>query len=239
MKFILYIILVFYFCSCGQTTNNDKIEFYNNNQDQFTFLVFDRLKVDTFMSRYKPLQFSNKLIKKDLITLAKVNFENDTTIKLPSFLKNSENPDTSDFKLAINVINATYNQNGEEYFDGSLNYLFFNNCLPEAFKNKWSQTISGDFKFNSTFFAILRDKSEIIDKMIYGDIGHWDKELKQIFTEHIFNEITPDRAKKIKKIILTDKSFADIRFKVDKDNFLYFLDKTINNEWRLILTDWN
>ena len=215
------------------------MEFYDINQDQFTFLVFDKSKVDTFISQYEPFNYSNTLIQQNILSLTKINFENSTAKDYSSFAKNSKLLDSSDYNLAMNVINATYDKNGEEYFHGSLDYLFFYKCLPEGFQNKWIQTISGDFRFNATFFALLRDKSEIIDKMIYGEIGHWDDKLKPIFGEHIFNEITSDQAKQIKQLILNDKSFDDSRFRMDRDTFIYFLDKTINNEWRLLLTDWN
>lgn len=217
----------------------NEIEFYDNNQDQFTFLVFDKSKVDTFMSKYEPLKFSNPVIKQELIKLTELIFDNKTKTNFRSFINNSKTPDTSDFNLAMNVIKATYDKDGEKYFHGSISYSFFYNCLPESFQDKWTQTTLGDFRFNSTFFSILRDKSEIIDKMIYGEIGYWDDKLKTIFGEHIFNEITSDQAKRIKLIILNDKSFDDNRFRTDRDNFIYFLDKTINNEWRLLLTDWN
>lgn len=147
--------------------------------------------------------------------------------------------DFSDFNLAMKVIKATYIKNGEEYFHGSLSYLFFNKNLPEGFQNKWTQTISGDFRFNGTFFAILKSKSKIIDKMIYGEISNRDNKLIPIFGEHIFNEITQGQAEQIKQIILNDKCFDDYRFRTDRNNFIYFLEKIIKNEWRLLLTDWN
>jgi hypothetical protein len=226
--------------SCGQSTmKTNEIEFYDNNQDQFTFLVFDKSKVDTFMSKYEPLKYSNPTIKQSLIKLTEVQFYDNTKTNFPSFINNSKTPDTSDFNLAMNVIKATYDKDGEKYFHGSLSYLFFYNCLPDRLQDKWTQTTLGDFRFNATFFSILRDKSEIIDKMIYGEMGYWDNKLKPIFGEHIFNELTSDQAKQIKQLILNDKSFDDNRFKTDRDNFIYFLDKTINNEWRLLLTDWN
>ncbi|UZR96777.1 hypothetical protein [Chondrinema litorale] len=226
--------------SCGRSSmKTNEIEFYDLNQNQFTFLVFDKSKVDTFISRYEPLNVSNTVIKQDIFSLSKINFDNSISKDYSSFAKNSKLLDSSDFNLAMNVIKATYDKSGEEYFHGSLNYLFFYKCLPVGFQNKWTQTISGDFRFNATFFAILRDKSEIIDKMIYGEIGHWDNKLKPIFGEHIFNEITLDKAKQIKELIVKDKSFDDVKFKTDRDNFIYFLDKTISGEWRLILTDWN
>ncbi len=218
---------------------SNQIEFYDGNQDQFTFLVLDKSKVDTFMSRYEPLDFSNTLIKADLLTLINTDFDNSLSNNYASFAKNTKLPDASNIELAKNVIKATYEENGESYFSGSLEYLFFNKCLPEGFQNKWTQAFLGDFRFNATFFAILRDKCATIDQMIYGDTGYWDKKLDPIFGEFIFNEITPDKAKQIKELIEQEESFNDIRFSVDRDNFIYFLDKTINNEWRLILRDWN
>lgn len=153
--------------SCGQSNmKTNEIKFYDNNQDQFTFLVFDKSKVDTFMSKYEPLKFSNPVIKQDLIKLTEVKFNNNTKTNFRSFINNSKTPETSDFHLAMNVIKATYDNDGEKYFDGSLNYLFFYNCLPDSFQNKWIQTWLGDFRFNTTFFSVLRDKSEIIDKLI-------------------------------------------------------------------------
>lgn len=226
--------------SCGQSAiKRNEIEFYDNNQDQFTFLVFDKSKVDTFMSKYEPLKFSNALIKQDLMILTKVKFSDNAKTSFSSFIKNSKTPDTSDFHLAMNVIKATYETKGEKNFKGSLDYLFFFNCLPDSFQAKWTQTTLGDFQFNATFFSILRDKSEIIDKLIYGDISNRDEKLTPIFKEHIFNEITSDQARLIKQLIINDKSFDDSRFRTDRDNFIYFLDKTMNNEWRLFLTDWN
>lgn len=234
------VIITMTVVSCGRSSmNTDEMEFYDLNQEQFTFLVFDKSKVDTFILRYEPLNYSNTVIRQDILSLTKINFDNSISKDYSSFIKNSKLLDSSDFNQAMDVIKAAYGQNGEEYFHGSLEYLFFYKCLPLGFQNKWTQTISGDFRFNATFFAILRDKSEVIDKMIYEEIGHWDSKLKPIFGEHIFNEITPDKAKQIKEIIVTDKSFDDFRFKTDRDNFIYFLDKTISGEWRLILTDWN
>jgi len=222
MRSLLYIIiLTITEFSCIQSSKkNNEIEFYDINQDQFTFLVFDKSKVDTFISRYESLDYSNIIIKQDLLSLTKLNFDNSISSDYSSFAKNLKKPDSLDFNLAMNVIQATYDKNGEEYFHGSLNYLFFYECLPEGFQNKWIQTISGDFRFNATFFAILRDKSKIIDKMIYGEIGYWDDKLKPIFGEHIFNEITPAKAKQIKELIEKDKSFNEIRFRVDRDNFI-------------------
>jgi hypothetical protein len=241
MKFLLYLILLgIPFFSYGQTIiKTDEVEYYDINQEQFTFLVFDKSKVDTFMSKFETLVFRNPTIKDELMKLTALKYNSTKRANFSSFNKNTKASDTSDFNLATNVIKTTYDNNGEKYFHGSLSYLFFYNCLPDCFQDKWTQTTLGDFRFNTTFFSLLRDKSEIIDNMIYGRIGYWDIKLKTIFGEHIFNEITQDKAKQIKDLIETDKSFNDIRFKQDRDNFIFFLDKTIKNEWRLILTDWN
>ena len=215
------------------------VDVYSFNQDQFTFLVFDKVKVDTFMLKFNPLDYSNSVIKEEVLKLKALQFKSNNNQNDSSFQKSSEEPDTSDWNLAMDVIQGTYEQDGNELFGGSLQYLFFYKCLPTRFQNKWTQTISGDFQFNAMFFAALRDKSEIIDKMIYGEVVHVDEKLLPIFGEHIFNEITSDAAKQIKDLILSDKSFDDVRFKTDRDNFIYLLDKTISGEWRLILTDWN
>ncbi len=241
MKPLLYLIIIsMSLASCKQAVQqNDTMEFFDFNQEQFTFLVFDKSRIDTFMTKFDPLEYSNELIKRELIKLTQLQFENNPKETLPSFDKNSEKPDVSDRDIAVDAIKTTYDKDGDEHFSVSLAYLFFYNCLPDCFQNKWTQSIIGDFRFNSIFFAILRDNSEIIDKMIFSEIIYRDEKLAPIFGEHIFNEITPDNAKQIKELIVNDKSFDDVRFKTDRDNFIYFLDKTISGEWRLILTDWN
>ena len=168
--------------SCEQSAvKTREIEFYNINQDQFTFLVFEKYKVDSFILIYEPLIFSNKIIKHDLNNLVLDNFDNKSESNLQLYNKNSNVCNADDFKLAMDVIKATYEQEGKKYFSGSLAYLFFNKCLPYDFRNKWPQTTRGDFRFNATFFSILRDKSEIIDKIIYGEIGYRDQKLLPIY----------------------------------------------------------
>lgn len=241
MKPLFYLLFILISLgSCIQTASkNEDTTFYNTHEDKFTFLVFDKAKVDTFLSKFEPLKYSNAALKQELILLSKIKLDTSSTAHINSFIKNTTSPDSSDYKLAIDVINATYNKDGEEYFQGSLNYLFFYNCLPTEFKIKWTQTWLGDFQFNSHFFEILRKKSEIIDKIIYGEISQHDSQLLPIFEGFIFNEINSEQAQQIKQLIENDKSFDDPRFKTDRDNFIYFLDKTSKNEWRLILKDCN
>jgi len=241
MKSNLYILIVSVTVfSCGHSTmKTNEIEFYDINEDKFTFLVFDKSKVDTFNTKFKPLEFSNDLIKQELVSLTKIETDSNSASNLFSFTKNSKNPDTLDFNLALNVINATINNQGKEYFNASLEYLFFYNCLPDSLQYKWAQSNLGDFSFNVTFFSILRDKSDIINKLIYREIPHQDEKSFPIFKEQIYNEITSDQAKQIKQLILGDIRFDDSRFRTDRDNFIFFLDKTIYNEWRLLLVDRN
>lgn len=222
----------------------EKIEYYSNNQDQFTFLVFDKISVDAFIKGYEPLIFDNKKIKNAIQdSLTKLTFEfqaNDIIERaLIDYNTNTKQPDTGSFDLARKVISATYDANGKEYFLGSLSYLFFYNCLPKEFKYKWHQAELGHFEFNATFFALLRDNSKEFDEFLYGERGYWDDKLKPLFGEHIFNEITPETAKAIKSTIEGNHLFEDNRFKKDRDNFVHFLDMTIANKWRMILIDWN
>jgi hypothetical protein len=218
------------------------ITFYNTNQDQFTFLVFKKNAVDNFFRKYKPLRFSNKILIqafRDSLLSQKFEIGRVDENHAEAFAKNTKQFGMSDFNLAKNVLNATLNNEGNKYFPGSLDYLFFYECLPQKFKYKWPQSTLGHFEFNSTFFALLRDKSKELDNLIYGEIGFWDKNIQMIFGEYTFNEITPEIAKNIKYTIISDKVFNDPRFASDRANFLEFLDNTITKEWRLILIDWN
>jgi len=215
-------------------------QYFNFNQTQFTFLVFDKSAVDTFFKTYQPFHFRNEKLKKafadsllvqnfDYVQMAR--FEKETK----EFSTNTDQPDTSDFNLAINVLKATLENSGAKYFSGSLHYLFFYDCLPLKFKHKWTQSTLGHFEFNASFFALLRDKSKELDDLIYGNIGQWDEDIKSIFGEYIFNEINSETANKIRSTILNDTAFNDERFSTDKANFLEFLGKTVNKEWGLFL----
>jgi len=223
---------------------DEKIEYYSVNQDQFTFLVFDKASVDSFINKYEPLSFDNRKVNNAIQTsLTELIFEPQANESIEETLidykSNTQQPDTGSFELAKKVISATNDKNGKEYFPGSLSYLFFYDCLPMEFKYKWHQTELGHFEFNATFFALLRDNCEEFDEFLYGEKGYWDDKLKPLFGEYIFNEINPETAKAIKRTIEDNKAFEDIRFKKDQDNFVHFLDQTIDNKWRMILIDWN
>jgi hypothetical protein len=222
-----------------------KVEYYENNQDQFTFLILDEQKVKTFFERNKDLSFQNPSIKKTIQDSLVINnysavLEKNAEKNILKFSKNLSKPTKEDFELSQKVINSALHENNEEYFSACIDYLFFYQCLPKELKHKWTQSSLGHFEFNSTFFSILRDNSKELDKLIYGDIGNWDKNLEKIFQEPlIFNEITPEIAIKIKQTILTNDEFNDERFKQDKLNFLQLLENTSRKKWRLILIDWN
>lgn len=221
---------------------NEQQVYYNLNQTQFTFVVFDRSAVDSFFAKYKPLSLKNDTLKRALqASLVDQHFNENkkAEIYVRQFSSNTEPLDTSSFNLAINVLKATMVEDGEEYFSGSLDYLFFYECLPQKFKYKWSQSTLGHFEFNASFFALLRDKSKELDDLIYGNEGYWAEDMKTRFKEHIFNEITPDMARKIKNTIMNDASFNDKRYATDRANFIEFLDRTISKEWRLLLIDWD
>ncbi|GGD32777.1 hypothetical protein GCM10011343_23550 [Flavobacterium orientale] len=222
--------------SCAQNE-----AYYDTKQDQFTFIVLNKNSVDDFFKNNKELNFNNPELKKMIIDSLYNGTNNERiNIKNYDFLKNTKEPNQYEYQLSQNVIKATYFENQEEYFTGSLDYFFYFKCLPKEFKYKWTQTSLGNFQFNSTFFSILRDNSPELDKIIYGDIGNYDENLKKIFQDPlIFNEITPENAKKMKQTILSNVKFNDKRFKQDKLNFLYFLNQTIEEKWRLILIDWN
>jgi hypothetical protein len=182
---------------------------FNFNQTQFTFLVFEKSAVDTFFKTYQPLNFRNEKLKKAFTdSLLVQNFDYVQMARLEQgtkeFSTNTDKPDTSDFNLAKNVLKATLENGGDKYFSGSLNYLFFYDCLPLKFKHKWTQSTLGHFEFNATFFALLRDKSKELDDLIYGNIGQWDEDIKSIFGEYIFNEINSETANKIRSTILND-----------------------------------
>lgn len=223
----------------SESKNPPSIKFSKDNELQFTFMVFDKSNMEIFFKRYEQFEAENKYFKNDIEQLKKSNYSNEITGRFKSFKQHSELPNYEDFEIAIDDLNRKYYESDDEYFEFCIQYVFFNQCLPKEIQNKWTQTIEGDFKFNYTFMFLLREKCKIIDQMIYGEIGYWDKKLEPIFFDHIFNEITPERAKKIKEILLKDVIFNDIHIRSERDNFIYLLDQTINEKWRLILSDWN
>ena len=212
-------------------------DYYTNNEDKFGFLVFDKQKVDTFFRKYSPIQFKNAKLDSSLKALSESKMYNVTgEIR---FSKHTRSPNPSDYELASEVLKSTTKNDGERYFGGSLNYLFFYECLPDTFENKWAQTSLGDFEFNVTFFNRLRTKCKVFDDHIYGNAGYWDKNINTVFQAIIYNEITADKAKLIKDCISQDTAFSDKRLQPDKDNFIYFLDQVIDEKWRLLLIDKN
>lgn len=242
LSLTLLVILTF---SCthhkteSELENDNSITFSKSNELQFTFLVFDKTKVATFFERYSQFNSNNKHFAEDISQLKKTIYSNDMYGRMKSFKQHSVLPNMEDFEIALDNLNRKYYESDDEYFECCIQYVFFNQCLPEEIHDKWTQTIEGDFKFNYTFMFLLREKCKVIDQMIYGEIGYWDKKLEPILYEHIYNEITPKRAKKIKELLLKDPVFNDIHIRTDRDNFIYLLDETINENWRLLLTDWN
>lgn len=222
-----------------KSEKNKSIKFSKSNELQFTFLVFDKTKVDSFFTRYKKFDSGNKYFADDINNLRNSTFSCNILGRLKSFEKHSPLPNSEDYEIAIDDLNRKYYESDDEYFEVCIQSLFFNQCLPNEIHDKWTQTIEGDFKFNYTFMFLLREKCKIIDQMIYGEIGYWDKKLEPIFYEHIYNEITPERAKKIKELLLKEPIFNDPHIRTDRDNFIFLLDQAINEKWRLILTDWN
>jgi hypothetical protein len=226
---------------CGQNRTfieHASADYYSNNEDHFGFLIFDKAKIDTFFKEYSPIQSQNEKVKSGFTQLQKA----DTNIPVVDTLnwdKHSDNPKPSDYELAKSVLKATNEKDGEQYFQGSIAYLFFFDCLPKEFQYKWVQTRLGDFEFNVTFFNRLRTKCKVFDKIIYGETGYWDKNIQSVFIHDIFNEINKENALQIKECILQDTAFSDTRLKADKDNFIMFLDMAIQDKWRLFLTDKN
>ncbi len=236
---IIVIGLMSFGCKQNQASIQlDSRDYYTNNEDSFGFLVFDRSLVDSFFKNYSPIKYKNDKLKNAVTKLLNL----DTPILLTgknTFVKHSEEPEFSDYELATDVLEAINEKDGEKYFEACVNYLFFFDCLPNEFRYKWVQTQSGDFEFNATFFNYLRTQCALFDKIIYGQIGTWDKHVDSVFKHRIFNEITAENAVAIKGTILSDPIFNDLRFKADKENFISFLDKTAKKEWRLFLFDKN
>jgi hypothetical protein len=226
--------------SCGQSQShmeNTSSNYYSNNEDKFGFLVFDRQKVDNFFKEYLPLNANKDKLDSIFIKLLLA----DTTFPTTSirFSKHTSSPNSSDYQLAKNVLTATSEQGGEKYFGSSVNYLFFFKSLPDQFQNKWTQTSFGDFKINVTFLNLLRTKCKVFDDHIYGNTGYWDKNIQTVFVGENLNEVTADKAKLLKDCINHNAAFNDERLQPDKDNFIFFLDRVIEEKWRLFLTDKN
>lgn len=238
MKQILFLLSILFLQNCVKLkTKEINEELYMQNNLQFTFLVFDNQKLDSFFLEYQSFDFKNEQINNDFKRLSKLNFSTQN-IELKDYSENTKKIEISDYDLAKDVINSTLNGN-DEYFNGSLDYLLFNKTLPEKFQQKWVQTQLGNFEFKNRFLELLREKNKKFDDLIYGNLYHKDKRLEPFFSEYITNEITPEIAQSIKNTINTDENFQDIRFNKDKKIFIEFLDKTIQKKWKLILLDWN
>lgn len=219
-------------------------EYYDVNQDQFTFIVLDKKSCDSFNRKYAPLTFQNaSIINAFRDTLLNLPFlpEADSTIpkSLFNYSNNTTMPDTNSFSLAHEVINAVVQHNKNDYFQPSLQYLFFYECLPTEIKYKWHQTVLGGFEFNTTFFNRLRLCDTTFDKLCYGESWNVDPQLSPGFAGFTYNEISVMNAKSMKTVIETDTAFGDPRMSYDKEVFLPILDSVANNKWRLIILNWD
>ncbi|AXY78126.1 hypothetical protein D3H65_30845 [Paraflavitalea soli] len=228
------------FAACGNRTSYiDQVSsnYYPGNEDKFGFLVFDKERVDSFFRQYPELNFQSDKLQKAFKGLLRV----DTNFRRGDdrFTRHISPPASFDKQLAFELLEATVGQHKEEYFTGSLNYLFFYKCLPDTFKANWPQVQLGDLQFNVTFFNLLRVRCEAFEKQIVMDSVYWDENIKKVFGEETYNEFTVDKVQLISHCIRTDTAFADPRLQPDKDNFLYILDQVIARKWRLILMDNN
>lgn len=214
------------------------------NQDKFGFLVLDAAKVDTFMQSYQPLIISNPDIgvglREKLVDLRFNQKELDSLDqRVKRFHMHTLKPNKVDFDLAKTVINASLKPTGEEYFDGSLQYLFYHDCLPSEFAYKWYQLMHR-FQFGLGFFNEFRRRSKEFDDLMYGHIEFQDDVLLPILGDHLyFNEITPQVARKLQQTILDNPVFKARDMKQDRANFLFFLNQVITGKWRLIILDFH
>jgi len=231
-----YIIFITACKQHSKPTINTSAEYFSNNEDNFVFIVFDKDKVDTFFKEYLPIQSSTAKINSGFkqLLLEKEVVHNDSD----RYSRQTHIPTHNDYSLALKLLKEAAEKNNDKYFSGSLRYLFYYNCLPTEFNYKWCQLLGG-FNFNITFFRLLREKSKIFDGTIYGTAGYHDENIRKIFPDDIYNEITAAVALQIKKDINNSTAFNDLRFQQDKNNFVYFLDQVIRNKCRLFLFDYN
>lgn len=236
---ILLSTLILFGCGNPQSfTEQAAADFYENKEDHFGTLVFDRAKVDTFFQRYSPVHWQNDNLKVAFEQLQKK--ASDTLVaRNKDWDKHTDSPASPDYALAGNVLGTINNKERETYFQDQLTYLFFFDCLPGEFQYKWVQTRLGDFEWNTTFFNRLRINCKLFDEIIYGKTGYWDENIRSVFKHDIFNEITKENARLIKACIISDTAFNDNRLKTEKDNFIMFLDKVTEDKWRLFLIDKN
>lgn len=238
--FTSFLIFAIVFTGCGSHTNyvdHVSSNYYPGNEDKFGFLVLDKERVDSFFLHYPDLSFQSEKLQKAFKDLLRI----DTNFKRGDdrFTRHISPPVSFDKQLAMEVLQSTVRQHEEQYFTGSLNYLFFYKCLPDVFKANWPQVQLGDLQFNVTFFNLLRVKCESFEKHIVMESVYFDENIKKVFGEETYNEFTTDKAQLIRDCIRSDTAFADTRLQPDKDNFLYILDKVIARKWRLLLMDNN
>jgi hypothetical protein len=238
-------LVTIFFCivvitACGQNKNYSteaSSEYYANNEDKFGFLVFDKSSVDSFFKKYSPFEFNNPVLQTGFQNLT--HADKNLNKELEEFKRHTKEPTDAEYELASKVLNGEQTDSGSRYFKPSLNYFFFYQCLPNQLKYKWPQIQSGDFNFNVTFFNLLRTKCKSFDDHIYGDNGYWDENIRTVFGQEMFNEITSEKAKEIKKCINAEKAFSDSKLQPDKNIFILLLDSTIAERWRLFLVDSN
>lgn len=212
--------------------------YYSNNEDKFGFLVFDSKKVDSFFRHYNQLEPQSKELVNAFEKLSEASGMEIDTNSEKKYAKHTDKPDSSDFVLAISLLKAAKDSSAE-YFFPNLVHLFFFQCLPNEFRYKWVQDVSGDFEFNVTFFNLLRTTCKTFEDHVYGSQGFWDENLGKVFGEFFINEITAQKAKDITACINQTESFSDGRLHADKEHFLAFLHNVIAGKWRLFLYDKN
>ena len=213
--------------------------YYSNNEDKFSFLVFDAHLVDSFFRTYQPIKEDNKALQQAFRNLVDNMLATETKSVDEAYAQHTDKPTPSKAAFAADILQATLKNDDENYFSASLSYLFYHHCLPSEWQYKWVQTQSGDFKFNVTFFNRLRLNCKIFDDHIYGNESYYDKNIETIFQGFIINEITAQKAAMIKDCILQSSAFDDKRLQTDKAHFITFLDNTITGNWRLFLLDKN
>lgn len=239
-RLLLTFLLIAFFTACRTRKNQHIVQqanYLTAKEDEFSFVVFDKAKLDTFFKKYNPIQANNNAIRKSFETMAK---EANSPISPDSLhIRNTRQPTTDDYALAIKILSSLKGKDNSQYFNDGVNYLLFYECLPAEFHQKWPQTQLGDYEVNATFFKLLRENCKAFNDIIYGNTGYWDKNLVANFQYEVFNEITPMTAEAIKACITGNKVFDDISFHQDKAMFISFLDKVIMGKWRMLLLDWN
>lgn len=217
---------------------NSTTDYYPVNEDKFGFLVFDKKSIEAFNVQYSSLEKMDvKFIEafKVLQNMAALPIEKGTA---NTYANHTNAPGNSDAELAYKVLDAVSTSCEEKYFSPAFLYLFFYQCLPKEFQYKWMQKFLGDFKFNVTFFRLLRNNNEIFDRICCGE-GYWDSDISKIFGDWETNEIISENAKDLRTSILQSEVFNDSRLQIDKELFLGFLNNVIEGKWRLFFLDWN